>query len=189
MKIYISQQTGIPHFKAKESFEKAKAELEKEGHEVINPYRNHEVNASLRAINRKEDLEMLLKADGVYFLSGWKSQQISSIDKEIATQMDKVLLFCREITIESIKDAVIEASGVTDEQLGCRSQKREFVLPRALFSFFCEKENQGTYYKIGTHINRSPFQIWSYLNKLKTDMERNKPTKELAEKINKLLYG
>ena len=87
--VYISGRiTGIPLSEAKRNFEEAEALLLEKGYTPVNPMKNnHEPDSKDWTDHMLEDIESLMRCDGILMLTNWQLSKGARIEHYIAVEM------------------------------------------------------------------------------------------------------
>ena len=92
-KLYLSGPiSGVPLEEARARFAAVEADLRWQGYEVLNPFNNGLHWSDPWGDHMKADIKMLLEADIIFMLEGWKESQGAQLELTIARALDMVIL-------------------------------------------------------------------------------------------------
>lgn len=85
MKIYMSGAiTGHDNREVTKKFTKAQKELERQGHEVLNPLENGLPPSASWEYHMRADIAMMMSAEGVAMLPCWRTSRGAIIEHSLA---------------------------------------------------------------------------------------------------------
>ena len=89
--------------------------------------------------------------------------------------------------VEKIKNAVLEATGISFEEFTSPGKKRERYFARLIFSYLCMKLTKMDYREISVIVNRNPSTVFRYWGFYKTEVNVNSSFKKIAEQVEREL--
>ena len=89
MRVYISGKiSGTNIEDARDDFELAEIQLQKMGHDVINPFKIKHPENDFWEGYMKRDIIELMKCDAIYPLKGWQNSRGAKIEVQLAKELN-----------------------------------------------------------------------------------------------------
>jgi hypothetical protein len=192
--IFISGKTnGLPYEEVINKFNEAKKMLDAEGYAVLSPINNNKQNEGTVEQNLLHRIKLLLSCKVVYFIDDWMESVESLIEHDIATRLNKVIIYqktkpdVKYYDITRIKEAIHAVTGLTFDEYTTRSRRKEFVYARMLFAHYCFTVENMQLLDIAGILKRDRATLFYALNKYNDDVKYNPIFKELVNNIKKVL--
>jgi hypothetical protein len=197
MKVYISGDTTCSPYKIRKlKFDEAEDFLKKLKYDPVNPF------------NLKQDslapwpqrLEVLSSCEAIFLLADWLYCSESKVEKYYCSITGKEILFESRIHSEishysQVESEVIRISGAIHEVTGMRledyadgprTEPKYFC--RVLFSIQCKRGGIDPEDIAFRYIQRDRTTILHYLKKYPDEFKFNHKFREIAAKVNNMLY-
>jgi hypothetical protein len=192
--IFISGKTnGLPREEVINKFNEAKQTLEADGYAVLSHINNDQPNDGIFEQSLLHRIKLLLSCDVVYFLDDWMESVESLIEHDIATRLNKVIIYqktkpdVKYYDITRIKEAIHAVTGLTFDEYTTRSRRKEFVYARMLFANYCFTVENMQLFDIAGILKRDRATLFYTINKYKDDVKYNPKFRELANNLKKIL--
>lgn len=155
----------------------------------IDPFNPLSIISQNNLIDR---IKSLLECDAILLLDGWLENQDSRIEKEIAQEKGKIILFESKIIdhnkqIEKVKDAIYEVIGLRYDQYVTKNRMRDTFYARMIIVNYCLKVQNMTLEEIGKIINRDYSTVIHCKKTYQNEIVYNKKFRSMVNKIDKIL--
>lgn len=187
LKVYISGQiSGLPFEEVKAKFDKAEIALQEKGWDVVNPVNNGLPFNAPWELHVSIDIILLMGCTAIYLLPDWYYSRGATLEKNIAEQSGKVLIYEESPAFMDLKQAITNITGVSFFDIVGESRLRKHVFARMIFAYFCRKE-KATIVQIAKEMKHNHSTVIYYLRKFEDDYKYNPDFKRLVEAVEKEL--
>jgi len=173
MKIYISGSISAqPLEEARERFREAQQILEAEGHTTVCPFDNCLPRQASWEKHLAIDIIMLLGCDAIYMLQGWEISRGATLERMVALETGKTLMYEKQPELERAKDAIAMTTAHSFCDLMGESRNRSLVNARIIFAHHCATTGM-TVAEIAEQLQKDTSTIGYYLRQYDTYMRFN----------------
>lgn len=193
MKTYISGKiSGLDFEEVKLKFEQAEELLQSVGLEPVNPLKNGLDRGSSWENHMVRDIEILLTCGAVFMLEDWIDSRGARIEKVVAEEAGKILLFESEVVytnkrIEKIKSAIQEATGLRFEQYTAPGRERKNFFARMIFINMCLTKERMVPEKIANIVKRDRTTVMHCVKIFQGEVDYNVTFREMLNSVEKIL--
>ena len=110
------------------------------------------------------------------------SKMSTAIDMAIAALNPEIVP-----TVESLLQAVIRETGVTEEQMCERCRCREYSEARYIYFWLCHNYTSATHTAIGRRINRDHVMVYYGINRVDYWLERPKTNRQAHAQVGNII--
>lgn len=192
MRVYVSGKiTGLELEKAKEKFASAEQLISSIGLAPVNPMKNGLPESSTWEQHMLKDIAMLFECDAILMLSNWTESLGARIERAIALEMGKMILYEGDVAssackVNLIKRAITEATGLKFRDYVSQCRKPELYFARLILVKHCMDEGVSLH-NISRLINRPRNTLVRYPGEYEDEMKHNKKFQGIAVKVQNIL--
>lgn len=191
--IYISGQiTGLELEIAQQNFIEAAELLSCLGVDPVNPFENGLTQEHSWEQHMLRDIEMLMSCDGVFMLSNWTKSRGARIERNVAIETGKIILYESLINddyrkIRAIKNAINDVLLLKYEDYTQASRRIDFHFARLIFTHQVQKLECMELHDVATSLHRSYSNVRKYISKYCKEYAVNKQFRAAADKTDSLI--
>lgn len=193
MRTYISGQTsGLELDQAKQKFQEAEELLHSINLRPVNP-----IKLGLRCTDSlndqiARDVKLLLSCKAIFMLSNWRESKESRIERKVAHETNKIILFERNESkhydlIQTVEGAIHEVTGQLLKDYNKRSRDRLSYYSRLIFTYQCIAYSDIQYPELSKLINRDRSTFYLYKQSYHEEFKFNCEFREFAEKVDSIM--
>lgn len=194
-KIYISGQiTGLDMKHVKTRFFEAEELLKSIGLDPVNPLKNGLPEEASWERHMIRDIEMLFECDGVLMLSNWHQSKGARIERSIANELGKIVMYESALSdnmkaVNRIKESICQVMGLPFEEYVKHDTYTYKYYARLVYAHQCKKKACISSNQIASALGRHPRNIARYGYKYTEEYNYNKEFRSIADKINNILIN
>lgn len=138
MKVYISGSISArPLDEARDQFRRAKEYLQEQGHTTVSPMENSLPRSASWEKHLSIDIILLLGCDAIYLLQGWEISRGATLERMIAIETGKTIIYEKQPELERAKDAIAMTMAHSFCDLMGKNRHRKLVDARIIFANHC----------------------------------------------------
>lgn len=200
MKIYISGKIGdLPYSEVREKFNSAEDLLKEQGYFVTNPLKNGLSPDASWEHRMIKDIKLLMPCDAIYLLENWMDSKGARIEKSIAENMGKTIIFQTRYKIDRkekakiemilfrVESAIQEVTGMSLREYATSSRKRENYFVRLIYIWQCHTRGIKDRSFIGRRLNKDHTTPLRGLTKYPEELKYNSEFRELVGRVEAVL--
>lgn len=173
MKIYVSGSISArPLEEARAQFKQAEDYLRAKGYEAVCPFDNCLPATASWERHMSIDIIMLLGCDAIYMLQGWEVSRGATLERMIAIETGKILIYEKEPELERAKDAIAMTTAHSFCDLMGTNRDRKLVDARIIFAQHCASQGL-TVAQIAEQLQKDTSTIGYYLKQYEHYMKYN----------------
>lgn len=192
MRVYISGRTnGLNETEVKQNFGDAKEMLESIGLQPVSPF---SVDPSGSCGNRIiKRIELLIECNAILMLSNWIDCMNSRIEKNIAEEMGKMVIFEASLSpkcehIRRVKAAIKQATGLRfEDYTGFRERHEHTFYARMIFTNEMARLEGTKPSEIAMMVNRNKTTILRYMKLHDDELRFNKDYRSISSEVKLIL--
>lgn len=192
MRTYISGRiSGLDFEDVLIKFRGAVELLENIGLEPVNPLDNGLDRNESWENHMIKDIEILLSCDAVLMLDNWVDSRGARIEKVVAEESGKILLFESVIAgdkrLDDIKNAIQSATGMRFEDYTKTGRQRKEYFARMIFINYCREHERMSFFRIAELVNRNHATVIHCTKSYPSELRYNTEFRNLAQRVEKNL--
>lgn len=195
MRVFISGKiSGLSRDEAVKRFSDAETLLQQMDFDTVNPINSGLDSESTWFNHMNESIRLLGGCDAIFMLSNWRESRGAKIEHNFAVGAGLAVMF-EDIEIdkaesekleriEKLTIAIQEVTGLSYEAITTDRKNKTLFFARMIFAYHCKHMR---YVEVGKLLNRTRTTINYYINRYDEEFKYNKPFKDMAKSVEKIM--